>query len=103
MLICYQHTKQIANSYGGIGRWRARTRARGREGRYKYPSQQKRTINTHVCVRLRVCVIQLAALGALTNDVNAAQAQPCLAYPPKKGLAGSLLFIRRENIKQTTG
>lgn len=49
MLICYQHTKQIANSYGGIGRWRARTRARGREGRYKYPSQQKKN-DKHACV-----------------------------------------------------
>lgn len=67
------------------------------------PLNKKRTINTHVCVSLWVCVIQPAALGALTNDVNAAQAQPCLPYPPKKGLAGSLLFIRRENIKQTTG
>lgn len=30
-------------------------------------------------------------------------AQPCWHILPKKGLAGSLLFIRRENIKQTTG
>lgn len=57
---------------------------RGKEGRYKYPSQKKTTINTHVCVSLRVCVIQPAVLGALTNDVNAAQAQLCLVYPPKK-------------------
>lgn len=73
MLICYQHTKQIANSYGDRGGGRAR------EGRYKYPSQKKTTINTHVCVSLRVCVKQPAVLGALTNDCSA-----LLAYPPKK-------------------
>lgn len=43
MLICYQHTKQIANSYGDRGGGRAR------EGRYKYPSQKKNN-DKHACV-----------------------------------------------------
>lgn len=43
------------------------------------PLRKKTTINTHVCVSLRVCVKQPAVLGALTNDCSA-----LLAYPPKK-------------------